>query len=84
MPKRAALLRVDPHVLIGLGLLLAVGSALISLWQGLPFMTGIWGEIHVPGLGDIALGTPVFFDIGVYLDVVGVTLLIIFSMAEEE
>jgi multicomponent Na+:H+ antiporter subunit B len=30
------------------------------------------------------LGTPLFFDIGVYLTVIGVTLLIILTLAEED
>lgn len=76
------LLRVPPRTLIGLGLLLAASSALVSLFQGLPFMTGRWTEVHVPGLGTVSAGTPLLFDIGVYLVVVGVTALIIFSLAE--
>ncbi len=76
------LLRVAPRTLIGLGLLLAVSSALLSLFAGQPFMTGRWMEFHLPGFGEVSLGTPLLFDIGVYLDVVGVTLLIIFSLAE--
>jgi len=78
------LLRADPHVLIGAGLLLAVGSALVSLARGEPLMTGQWGRLDVPGLGTLDVGTPILFDVGVYLVVLGVTLLIIYSLAEEE
>jgi multicomponent Na+:H+ antiporter subunit B len=77
-------LRVAPQTLIGLGLLLALGSGVVAMLLGQPFMTGQWGEVTLPGFGKVALGTPVLFDVGVYLDVVGVTLLIIFSLAEEE
>lgn len=35
-----------------------------------------------PGGGSAALGTPLLFDAGVFLDVIGVSLLIIFSMAD--
>ena len=35
-----------------------------------------------PGL-DLHLGTPLIFDIGVYLTVVGVVLIVIMSLAEE-
>jgi multicomponent Na+:H+ antiporter subunit B len=70
----------DPHMLIGCGLLLAVSSAILPMFLGQPFMTGQWWDLPVIG----ALGTPVFFDIGVYLDVVGVTVLIIYSLAEED
>ena len=34
-------------------------------------------------LGDLDVGTPLLFDVGVYLDVVGVTLSIILPLAEE-
>ena len=78
------LLRVQPQTLIGCGLLLAITSASLSLFLGAPFMTGLWSTVHVPGFGAVHLGTPMFFDIGVYLDVVGVTLLIIYSLAEED
>ena len=83
VPEARRMLMVDPHVLIGLGLLLAVGSAVVSLFMGQPFMTGQWMDLVVPGFGTFALGTPFFFDVGVYLDVVGVTLMIIFNLAEE-
>jgi multicomponent Na+:H+ antiporter subunit B len=75
-------LRVDPRQLIGVGLLIAVSSAIISLLAGYPFMTGLWGKTPLPVLGK--LGTPFLFDVGVYIVVVGVTLTIIFSLAESE
>lgn len=74
-------LRVDPRTLIGVGLLVAAGSGIIAMVAGQAFMTGLWTNIDVPGVGK--LGTPLMFDIGVYLVVLGVTLLIVFSLAEE-
>lgn len=75
-------LRVDPKMLIGVGLLLAVTSATLSLVMGMPFMTGLWTKNSYFIFGQI--GTPFLFDIGVYLDVLGVILLIVFSLAEGE
>ena len=75
-------LRLLPRTLVGLGLLVAVGSGLVSLLLGQPFMTGLWDTRTVPVLGK--LGTPLLFDVGVYLVVIGITLLIIFTLAEEE
>ncbi|CEN49850.1 Mrp complex subunit B (fragment) [Capnocytophaga canimorsus] len=43
-------------------------------------MTALWLEQPIPALG--AVGTPLFFDIGVYLVVLGVTLTIIFTITE--
>lgn len=74
-------LRVDPRVLIGAGLFVALSSGLLSLLQGKPFMTGLWYKQAVPVLGK--LGTPVLFDTGVYLVVVGIILTIILTLAEE-
>jgi multicomponent Na+:H+ antiporter subunit B len=76
-------LRIDSRTLIGLGLTVAIGSGIVPLVQGLPFMTGLWTEITLPVFGTLALGTPVFFDVGVYLLVVGVTLTILLPLREE-
>ena len=76
-------LRVPPHVLIGVGLLLALASGVISLATGSPFMTGQWGDLNLPGVGKVHLGTPLIFDIGVFLVVIGVALMDVFSLAEE-
>jgi multicomponent Na+:H+ antiporter subunit B len=75
-------LYLNPRTLIAIGLLAAVSSGLSSLLAGYPFMTGLWSSQNVPMLGKV--GTPLLFDLGVYLVVLGITLLIIFSLAEEE
>jgi len=81
MARRA--LWIDPHTLVGIGLLTAAGSATLSLLVDKPFMTGQWSIFVVPGLDKVELGTPVLFDVGVFLVVIGVTLMIIFTLAEE-
>lgn len=74
-------LRVDPRLLIGAGLLTAAGSGLSALLVGRPFLTGLWSGGSIPVLSKV--GTPLFFDVGVYLVVVGAALTVIFSLAEE-
>ncbi|MBI4465741.1 MAG: Na+/H+ antiporter subunit B [Acidobacteria bacterium] len=76
-------LHVDPHFLIGSGLLVAAGSGILSLFAEKPFMTGQWTTLSLPGLAELDLGSPLLFDGGVYLVVVGVTSLVILSLAEE-
>lgn len=76
-------LGLDPRQIIGVGLLTAALSGSIGMIAGLPFLTGLWADLPVPGWGKIAVGTPVFFDIGVYLVVIGVTLSIMLPLAEE-
>lgn len=76
------LLKVSPRYLMGAGLAIAAGSGLVGVLLGDPFMTGQWDTREFPAVGK--LGTPLLFDIGVYLTVIGVTLTIIFALAEEE
>ena len=76
-------LPVDPRSLIGAGLLVALGSGSLALLVGKPMMTGLWTRMPAPGLGDLDVGTPLLFDVGVYLAVVGVALSIILPLAEE-
>ena len=75
---------VDPHTLIGTGLLLALASGLYSFLSGDAFLTGHWAKLPVAKDSGLALGTPVIFDVGVYLVVVGSALLIITSLTEEQ
>ena len=76
------LLPGSPRRLIGLGLLVAALSGMIGVLAGEPFMTAQWDNRPIPVIGK--LGTPLLFDIGVYLTVIGVVLTIIFALAEEE
>lgn len=76
-------LRIEPRLLIALGLILAVGSGGIGLIGAMPFLTGTWIVLRVPGWDEVHMGTPLLFDLGVYLLVVGATLTIIIAMAEE-
>ncbi len=77
------MLRVDPRTLIAIGLLIAMASGIVPLVLGQPFMTGNWSTLHVPGLGEFDIGTPLIFDCGVYLLVLGVALTMILTLAEE-
>jgi multicomponent Na+:H+ antiporter subunit B len=57
---------------IGVGLLIAMFAALIGGVAGQGIFQGIWWKIPIGPLV-IDLGTPVIFDIGVFITVVGVT-----------
>ena len=75
-------LRFGTVKIIGSGLLLAFISGLLPLFLRRPFMTAIWADFDLPVIGRPS--TVLGFDTGVYLVVVGVTLTIIFAMAEAE
>ncbi|MCA2002533.1 MAG: Na+/H+ antiporter subunit B [Chloroflexi bacterium] len=77
-------LGMDTRYLIGAGLLVALLSGLPAVFSGQPFLTGLWGYLSVPGVFKIEIGSPVLFDLGVFLAVVGVTLTIIFALEEAE
>jgi multicomponent Na+:H+ antiporter subunit B len=76
-------LRIEPRLLIAIGLILALGSGGIGLIGDTPFLTGTWLVLRVPAWGELHVGTPLLFDLGVYVLVVGATLTIIIAMAEE-
>jgi len=74
---------VSFRIVIGGGLFLALGSGAIALFKGEEWLTGQWITLSLWSLGTFDLGTPLLFDVGVYLVVVGVTGTILLSLAEE-
>lgn len=69
-----AVARVSYETLLGSGLLLAGLTGLESLALGEPFQSSAILHANVPVLGEVKLVTVLFFDIGVYLIVVGLIL----------
>jgi multicomponent Na+:H+ antiporter subunit B len=76
------LLRADPRSLIGIGLAVVFLSGCAALFLGRPFLTGLWLDYAVPGIGKVS--TVLLFDVGVYVVVLGTVTLILFSVADEE
>jgi multicomponent Na+:H+ antiporter subunit B len=76
------LLRLDPLALVAAGLFVALASGVPPLLRAWPFMTGLWLKVPLPVVGKV--GSPVVFDVGVYLVVLGIVLAILFALAEEE
>lgn len=77
-------MKISPTEFIGLGLGLIVLSTIPSMISGDAFMTGLWTTIPLPVLGELKLGTPLLFDIGVFFAVIGVTLMFLFSLKRAE
>ena len=77
VPAARRALIVDPTRLIGTGLLLALLSGLLPVFLGRSFLTALWPS------GNIAAGSPLFFDIGVFCVVIGVVLTMTFTLGEE-
>jgi multisubunit Na+/H+ antiporter MnhB subunit len=72
---------VSPPLLLPIGLLVALISGLPAVMLGRPFMSGVWTTVGA-GPGAVALGTPLLFDIGVFLAVIGVVLTIVLTLVD--
>lgn len=82
--KAKDMIRVSPISLIAWGLVALVISGFIPMLVGDAFLTGKWLFLEDLINVDFKLSTPLIFDIGVYLCVVGFILVVIFSLEEEQ
>lgn len=73
-------LPLDAGKILGAGLTLAAGTAVASLLVGAPALSSALIEVDVPVLGTVKFVTALFFDLGVYLIVVGLVLDVLRSL----
>jgi multicomponent Na+:H+ antiporter subunit B len=66
--------RMRPPVLIGLGLTVALLTALAPMLAGAPVLATTKLALDLPVLGHVETQTSLFLDVGVYLLIVGVVL----------
>ena len=78
------MIRIDLRTLIGAGLVTALVSGFIPMVQGKTFMTGVWTKVPVAMGEPLKVGTPLLFDLGVFMVVVGITLLMVLTLLEPE
>jgi multicomponent K+:H+ antiporter subunit A len=74
-------LRLRPHRWIGWGLLTACGAGAGAWLLGYPFLTSHTAHVTLPLLGELHLPSAFVFDLGVFLVVVGTTMLILVALA---
>jgi multicomponent K+:H+ antiporter subunit A len=74
MSKRV---KISYHTMIGCGLLIALISGLGSWLFNRPFLTSWFDYFSLPIIGKFELASAMAFDLGVYLTVIGATLLIL-------
>eukprot|EP00163_Fabomonas_tropica_P003802 TRINITY_DN13380_c0_g2_i1.p1 TRINITY_DN13380_c0_g2~~TRINITY_DN13380_c0_g2_i1.p1 ORF type:complete len:694 (+),score=72.29 TRINITY_DN13380_c0_g2_i1:2248-4329(+) len=72
--------RFKYHNMIGLGLLFAVIAGAGSLAFSYPFLTSTFDYIYWPIVGKFEVASAMVFDLGVYLTVIGATLLALVSI----
>lgn len=77
---RQRLPAAQTHPLVAMGLLTALMTGLGSWLFGRPFLTSAFGHWTLPLIGEIELASAMIFDLGVYLVVVGATLLILINL----
>ena len=80
---KTGLFSASPFVFLCLGLSIAILSTLPGLLQG-SFMLGLWfPAVEAPLVGKILIGTPFFFDVGVYFTVIGFIVLLADTLTDE-
>lgn len=82
VPASRRALLVGPSSLLSGGLSVALVSTIPGVLAGRPFMSAVWTTIGTENYG-LTVGTPLLFDIGVFLVVIGVVLTITFNLAED-
>jgi multicomponent Na+:H+ antiporter subunit A len=70
------LLRVKPWAVLGAGVLIAGVTAAVPLVLGQPLLDNGYTTVAVPLVGDIGVSSALAFDLGVYLAVVGLVLMV--------
>ncbi|BFU92766.1 MAG: monovalent cation/H+ antiporter subunit A [Nitrospira sp.] len=80
--RMLAHIRIDFWLLIGGGVMIAGLTGLASVMAGLPFLTSGTRHPVVPFLGEIPLVSAMGFDLGVFMAVLGTTLLILTSIGQ--
>lgn len=76
------LYRISNRNLISLGLTAILLSAGLEWMRGGPLLVAHWLPFKLPFIGK--MGTPILFDAGVYLVVLGVVLMIAFSLFDDD
>jgi len=76
-------MKLDPLTIAGIGVIMAGLSGLLSAFLDVPFMTSQW-LIFEFAQSEVALSTPMVFDIGVYLVVFGTISAVALALEEPE
>jgi len=75
-------LRLDYARIAGVGLLVAGATGIAAWLFGKPFLTSAHAEPVLPLIGELPLASAMLFDLGVYLAVVGATMLTLVAEAD--
>lgn len=77
------LVRLRPWTILGAGVLIATVTAAVPVLAGRPVLDSAKWTGDLPGLGSVTLSSVLAFDLGVYLVVVGLTLMVFEAFGDE-
>ncbi|WP_019141568.1 monovalent cation/H+ antiporter subunit A [Noviherbaspirillum massiliense] len=75
--------RIHPQYWIAAGLFCAMGAGLLAWLSARAFLSALTWDATLPLLGELHLSTVLLFDLGVYMLVVGATVLILVALAHQ-
>jgi multicomponent K+:H+ antiporter subunit A len=78
-----ARLRIHPQVWIALGLLAAAAAGFGAWVASSSFLTSLAADLHLPLVGEVHVSSILVFDLGVYMLVVGATVLVLVALAHQ-
>ncbi|RBA24929.1 monovalent cation/H+ antiporter subunit A [Herminiimonas fonticola] len=76
-------LHLRPLRWLSFGLIIACATGLGAIVLGYPFLTSHTAHVNFPVLGEIHIPSAFFFDLGVFVVVVGATMLILVALAHQ-
>lgn len=78
-----AALKAHPLAYAGFGVALAALAGVLSILFDLPFLTGLWTTLAFDDV-EVAISTPMVFDIGVYFVVFGTISAVALALEDDE
>ncbi|MEZ5536254.1 MAG: monovalent cation/H+ antiporter subunit A [Thiolinea sp.] len=75
-------LKADMHQVIAAGLFFAIGTGLVAMTLGYPFLTSTFTYLYWPVVGKFEVASAMMFDLGVFLVVVGATVMILVQLGK--
>jgi len=75
--------RLNPQNWIGTGLILAGGAAVAAWFAYKPFLSALAWDVALPLVGHVHVSSVLVFDLGVYMLVVGATVLVLVALAHQ-
>jgi len=73
--------RIEYHLMIGWGVVIAGLTGAGAWLAGKPFLTSAYGYIHWPPIEEFEWATAMAFDLGVFLTVLGAVMLMLYSLS---